>query len=283
MEPEPGDKTIRVTADDIAAAARSLGIVPGDTVFFHSSLSSMGTVVGGPDAVIDGLLAAVGPEGTVAVPTLCNWQPEEQHLVFSRWGPETSPSYVGLITETLRQRPEAFRSDHATHSVAAIGARARELTANHGASGPRPGQFGGKAFARESPWQRLVDWNAMYCFIGVSFWVNTMVHYVEGRLAERAIGRAPEAERSRLAQEVADWMKPGPFPGIRVEDREIIEGMLAERGIVRYSKIGSATFRGVRARPMVEGWIAIVEAEPERWLPEEYLRWLANAPTGDRT
>ena len=58
MEPEPGDPSITVTRGDVTAGARAVGIVPGDTVMFHSSLSSMGAVEGGADAVIDGLLDA---------------------------------------------------------------------------------------------------------------------------------------------------------------------------------------------------------------------------------
>jgi len=274
MKPEVGDKNIRVRRTDVAEAARDVGIGPGDVVFFHSSLSSMGTVVGGPDTVIDGLLDAVGPEGTVAVPTLCNWQPDEQHLVFERWNPDTSPSYVGLITETFRLRPDAVRSDHPTHSVAAIGRRAAELTAGHGAAGYRPGPFGERAFARESPWERLFRWNAAYCFIGVTFCVCTMVHYVESLIVERALERAAPEARERMREKVVGWMKPGVWPGIRVEDREVIEGMLAERGIVRYGRIGSAAFRCARARPMVNEWIAIVEREPRKWCPEEFVEWL---------
>ncbi|MFW5866632.1 MAG: AAC(3) family N-acetyltransferase, partial [Armatimonadota bacterium] len=132
MQPEAGDRAVQVTREDVTRAAREIGITPGDTLFFHSSLSSMGHVIGGPDAVIDGFLDAVGPEGTVAAPTLCDWEAHEQHLVFERWDPTTSPSFVGAITERFRQRPDAIRSDHATHSVAAIGARAEELTAGHG-------------------------------------------------------------------------------------------------------------------------------------------------------
>ena len=75
MKPEIGDKGVHVTRGDVDAAARAMGIVAGDTVILHSSLSSMGTVGGGADAVIDGFLDAVGPAGTVAVPTLCNWTP----------------------------------------------------------------------------------------------------------------------------------------------------------------------------------------------------------------
>lgn len=280
MQPESGDRGVRVTREDVAAAAREVGVEAGDTLFFHSSLSSMGHVVGGPDTVMDGFLDAVGQEGTVAVPTLCNWEADEQHLVFERWAPATSPSFVGAITEAFRTRPEAIRSDHATHSVAAIGARAEELTADHGSGGPRPGQFSETAFAHISPWQRLVDWNAAYCFIGVSFRVCTMVHYVEATLAERMIQRADPEDRERLLDELEGWMKPGFFPRIRIEDREVIEEMLAARGIVRYGQIGSATFTCARARPMVRDWIAIVEENPEMWLPMDYLRWAGQEAHG---
>ena len=274
MKPEIGDKGVHVTQSDVDAAARAVGIVAGDTVIFHSSLSSMGTVVGGADTVIDGFLDAVGPVGTVAVPTLCNWTPQEKHLVFKRWDPRTSPSYVGLISETFRLRREAFRSDHATHSVAAIGMRAGELTANHGTAGLRPGPFGQKAFSKESPWERLYQWNAAYCFIGVTFWVCTMVHYVESLVVEHALQRAQPEARSPLAAEIVGWMSPGVWPTVRIADREAIEEMLAKQGIVRYGKIGSATLRCARTRAMVDGWLAIVEREPERWFPEDFLEWL---------
>ena len=277
MDPEPGDKRIQVTPSDVAAALRDVGVIPGDTVMFHSSLSSMGTVVGGANAVIDGFLDAVGPTGTVAVPTLCNWQPDEQHLVFERWSPATSPSYVGLITETFRLRSDAVRSDHATHSVAAIGARAEELTAAHGASGGRLGPFGDRAFARESPWERFYRWNAAYCFVGVTFRVNTMVHYVESLIVERALKQVAPAATDRMASQVQGWMKPGVWPTIRVPDREDIEQLLADRGAIRYGNIGSATLHCARAQPTVDGWLEIVEAEPDRWLPDDFLRWLSEA------
>ena len=274
MEPDRGNPDLHVTREDIAAAAGRIGIVPGDIVFFHSSLSSMGTVDGGPNAVIDGFLDAVGADGTVAVPTLCNWRPGEQHLVFPNWSPLTTPSYVGSITEIFRKRPDAVRSDHATHSVAAIGRKAMELTANHGASGSRLGPYSPTAFAVESPWERLVRWNAAYCFIGVTFHVCTMVHYVETRLVERALGRVAPEVRDQLAEEVIAWMKPGVWPSIRIPDREVIEELLAAKGIVCYDTIGSATFRCARTGPMVDEWLRIVEADPVRWCAEAYVAWL---------
>jgi aminoglycoside 3-N-acetyltransferase len=265
---------VTVTRSDIVSALRAVGVIPGDVVMFHSSLSSMGHVVGGAKAVIDGFLDAVGPAGTVAVPTLCNWESDEQHLVFARWDVRRSPSFVGHITEALRLRPEAVRSDHATHSVAAIGARAAELIADHGSGGLRPGPFGPAAFARESPWEKLYQWNAAYCFIGVTFHVNTMVHYVETRIVGCALARASADEKAHLASRVRGWMQPGVWPQIRVDDRERIEARLAEQGIVRYGRIGSAVLRCARARPMVDEWLAIIEHEPEKWLPEDFLAWL---------
>ncbi len=274
MKPEPGDKSAHVARKDVTSALRAVGVTSGDTVMFHSALSSMGTVIGGADTVIDGFLDAVAPNGTVAVPTLCNWNPGEQALVFSRWNPAATPSYVGQITEVFRKRASAIRSDHATHSVTAIGARAAELTADHGAYGQRIGPFGERAFAVSSPWERLVQWNAAYCFIGVTFRVNTMVHYVESIVVERALQRAAPEVRQRLEAEIEGWMKPGLWPTIRVDARELIERMLAEKGIVSYTKIGSATLRCARARPMVEHWLHIVETEPRRWVPEPFTRWL---------
>ncbi|MFW5868279.1 MAG: AAC(3) family N-acetyltransferase, partial [Armatimonadota bacterium] len=183
----------------------------------------------------------------------------------------------GAITERFRQRPDAVRSDHATHSVAAIGARAEELTAGHGSAGLRPSPFSATAFAHESPWQRLMDWNAAYCFIGVTFRVCTMVHFVEASLAERMIERADPDDRQRLLDELEGWMQPGFYPKIRIEDREVIEEMLVARGTVKYGRIGSATFTCARAKPMVRDWIRIVEDNPEMWLPLDYLNWAGEA------
>jgi aminoglycoside 3-N-acetyltransferase len=53
----PGPTTTR---RDVVLGLRRLGVAPGDTVFFHSSLKSMGRVEGGAETVLDGFLEAVG-------------------------------------------------------------------------------------------------------------------------------------------------------------------------------------------------------------------------------
>src|SRR5689334_15505508 len=58
-----------VTRTMIAEHLRALGVRPGEILLVHSSLSSLGWVCGGPVAVVQGLLDALGPDGTLVVPT----------------------------------------------------------------------------------------------------------------------------------------------------------------------------------------------------------------------
>lgn len=282
MRPEAGDKSLQVTADDVAAGLRSVGVSCGDLVMFHSSLSSMGHVCGGPNTVIEGFLQAVGPEGTVAAPTL--WWNGTQDL--ADWDCATSPSYPGIITEVFRQRPDSLRSNNPTHSVSAIGPRAAELTADHGKWGLRPCMYGDTAFAEASPWERLYQWNAHYCFVGVDFTVNTMGHYCQCRLIEWALNQAPADRRADLDAGISRW------DDAREYYRQVGEGLtptvvfrwpsfsfqamgehFAELGLVRFGKIGSATLRAIRSRDMVDTILTTLRAEPEKWLKEPFLSW----------
>jgi aminoglycoside 3-N-acetyltransferase len=275
MDHEPGDPSIRVTREGIAEGLRKAGLSAGDTVLFHSSLSSMGAVVGGAAAVIDGFLDAVGPAGTVAVPTLSSWRSlKEKHRVWDRWSIAETPTYCGLIPETFRRRPEAVRSNHYTHSVSAIGARSGELTANHGESGLREAPWGPGAFAAESPWQRFYDWNVFYCLIGVNCQRLTMVHFVETHLVHRAIARAAPERREDLLAQVRGWTRDGIWPGIGTDKRLIAEEIFLEKGLLRYGKIGSARLRSMRIRPVVDAWIALAEEDPSYWCAEGFVKWL---------
>ncbi|MBM3498618.1 MAG: AAC(3) family N-acetyltransferase [Armatimonadetes bacterium] len=273
MQPEPGDPGIEVDREDVRRAAGEVGIARGDTVMFHSSLSSMGTVVGGPDTVIDGFLEAVGSEGTVAAPTLW-WHQTDPPLRMEDWDPDTSPSYPGLITEHFRRRPDSLRSNNPTHSVSAIGARAVELTRDHGATGRRPCVFGDAAFARASPWERLYQWNAAYCFIGVDFTVNTMSHYIETVLVEAALREAQGPLRRKLRARLQARHAEGVWPWY---DRTGMEDCLTDRGLVRRGRIGSATLRCIRARDMVDHTLSILRAQPAHWFQANFQAWLAEA------
>jgi len=87
-------------------------------VLVHSSLSSLGCVEGGADAVIDALLDVLGPGGTLVVPTLTGTESLSAENP-PRYDPDATPCWTGRVPETLRRRPGAMRSLHPTHSVAA--------------------------------------------------------------------------------------------------------------------------------------------------------------------
>lgn len=275
MEHEAGDPSIRVNQKDITDALRTAGLQIGDTVLFHSSLSSMGTVIGGADAVIDGFLDAVGSAGTVAVPTLSTWRDlQDKRRVWDHWSIEDTPTYCGLIPETFRRRPEALRSNHFTHSISAIGPRAADLTANHGESGLREAPWGPGAFAAQSPYQRFYDWNVFYCLIGVNCQRLTMVHFVETLLIHRAIARAKPDRRKELLAQVSGWTRGGIWAGIGLKKRLVAEELFADRGLLHYGKIGSARLRSMRMRPVMDAWIALAEDDPAYWCSEGFVRWL---------
>ena len=164
MEHDKGDLAVKVGVREVAEGFRAVGAVPGDTVLFHGSLSSMGTVEGGPATVIAGVLEAVGPNGTVAMPTL--WYHGKEPLQNPKdFDVRTSPSYIGALSEALRTDPRSVRSNDFSHSVSAIGARAAALVAGHNTCPILHTPWSLRAFSDGSPWDRLYQWNALYCFI----------------------------------------------------------------------------------------------------------------------
>ena len=183
----------RVTKDMIKACLATLGIVEGDIVFFHSSLKSIGHVEGGADAVIDAFLETLGKSGTLVLPALCSyfcvtkadWEKMSLEMMTKAWDIKTTPTFTGLIPETLRKRPGSIRSDNITHSVTAVGRHALEITKDHKKAhggelaANRPTWASPSAFGENSPWDKLYALDAKYMLIGVDFHSCTMLHHVQ--------------------------------------------------------------------------------------------------------
>jgi len=258
----------------LVAGFREMGMAPGGLVMVHSSLSAFGYVEGGAETAIEALLEAIGPTGTLVLPTLCQRDKERRE---ETWDIATSPSDVGKITETFRTWPGAIRSDHFTHSVTALGPLAAEITSGHATAGGRPGPWGERAFGHGSPWEKLYEHNALYCFLGVTYRVHTLRHFIQSVLLGETLSRL-EAARTReegdgaekLRAQAAGWNKPGVFPWWNGEQEE---EALAARGLIRYVQIGSATCRSIPARTDVDTLLGLIRAAPEQWLNPEFLPW----------
>lgn len=262
-----------VTQRDIQEALRQLGLREGDTVLFHSSLRSFGVVDGGADAVIDAFLATVGETGTVAVPTLCSRDFQD---AYRSWHMD-KPSDVGYITEVFRCRPNARRSDQATHSLAAIGASADALTATHGQRGRRVGIYGDTPFAADSPWQKLYDMNARVVMVGVGYETFTLRHLCEYILVETALRYAGDKDAYDRYRPFICTFEDRPrqsdtlfWPYI---DHERFEEYIRKHRLNTEVTCGEATLSMVRCRDVCAPIMKEAYADPTGWFAPNAARW----------
>ncbi|WP_305822844.1 AAC(3) family N-acetyltransferase [Massilia brevitalea] len=170
----------RVTRAELARDLARMGVARGDTLFVHSSLKSLGYVDGGAAAVVGALQDAVGPEGTLLVPTY--YLPagtvkatcEMEGYVFD---PKRHGTNMGRLPEAFLARAATHRSMHPTHSVSAWGRQAQYLTEAHHQA---PSIFG-----QGSPWQRFVGIEgAKVLGLGVSMGPVTFYHVLEDALGD---------------------------------------------------------------------------------------------------
>ncbi len=266
-------KTV-VRQADVERALREVGVQAGEVALVHSSLSSLGWVEGGAEAVIEAFVAVLGPAGTLVLPTLCQKGAER---CFQIWDVRTSPSDVGRITEVGRLCPDALRSDHPTHSVAALGAEAVQITRDHGCAYGRPSPWGPAAFGIGSPWERLYERDAHYLFLGVTTSCDTLGHFAQAQFVAEVL--AASGDRCQeLEPELAGWQQPGVWPNLGFA---VVEEWLQEKGAMRYARVGEATLRATRARVNADTIIEKLRAAPEGLLPLEFVAWYRRATGSD--
>src|SRR5580700_6813666 len=124
--------------DSLAQDWRDAGLREGDLVLIHSSLrrTVRRSAQGDKPAAVTDILAsfqrAVGDSGTVLFP-LFNFQFTEGVPFDIR----STPSQMGVLTETARQMDGAVRTGHPIYSFAAIGAHADQFAGidNHSGYG----------------------------------------------------------------------------------------------------------------------------------------------------
>ncbi len=168
------------TREQITSSLKAMGVVQGDMLFIHSSLKSLGYVEGGPKTVIEGLLDAVGAEGTLILPTY--YMPGGSILGTCQlegyvFDPRMHGTSMGALPEAFLQFEGVQRSIHPTHSVSAIGKHASHITESHHLS---PSVFG-----QGSPWQRFHALNGKILGLGISMGPVTFYHLLEDTLGER--------------------------------------------------------------------------------------------------
>lgn len=149
----------------------------------HAAVSRIGPILGGPDTIIGALRDAVGPTGTIMA--YADWDAGYEDLLDAEgpapdawrahippFDPATSRAVRdnGVLPEFLRTTPGALRSGNPGASVAAIGARAGWLTADH------PIDYG---YGPGSPLAKLVEAGGKIALIGAPLDTMTLLHHAE--------------------------------------------------------------------------------------------------------
>lgn len=176
------------TVKSLCRDLQALGVAPGMTLALHSSLSSLGFVVGGPVAVILALEDALGPNGTLAMPTHTadladpgEWEDppvpktwlEPMRQSFPAFDAQLTPTFrMGAIPECFRKQQGSLRSNHPVCSWAARGPNAERIAAAHELR---------MAQGEGSPLARLYELDARVLLLGVDYSNNTCCHLAEYR------------------------------------------------------------------------------------------------------
>lgn len=250
-----------LTQQAITAGFQALGIRAGDLVMAHSSLKSFGPVDGGADAVIDGLMGAVGANGHVIMPALSStYTGNPGDLWFNA---KTTPSRVGYLTEAFRARPGTVRSEHPTHSLSCRGPRAAELMAHHHYKD-------GSTFHLQSPYATMVKAGVKIVFMGVIPTCNTTYHAIEDWLAwpytSLSWARVEESDGTRQLVEVTR-APLGPRGFYSRNDR--IHPTMEAAGALTKGSIGPCAIQILESHTMVRVCLREELREPGLFLHQE--------------
>lgn len=250
------NEKIRVTRGDIKQGLSEAGLRKGDTVLVHSSLSKFGYVEGGADSVVDALLQTVGQGGTVAVPSF-NFSLGKDGSVFEVMN---TPSEMGKVSEALRKRNNAPRSHHLTHSIAALGYKAKELTETHSVT----------PCGQESPFRKLVSLGGHILLLGVSQNINTTFHAIEEE-KELFYVRYKEIKDIYLIDEngLKSSLPTQIHQPLKKYDFNRMDRPLLESGAMKITVIGESLVRLINAKSLYDFACECVRKDPNALLRQE--------------
>ncbi len=220
-----------LTKGDIESGLRDLGLMTGDHVLVHSSLSSLGPVEGGAATVVDAFLEVLGPDGTLVVPTFGDF---------------------GAIMEEVKRRPGVVESIHPRASVAAVGGKATEVCQDHWKAE--------MAHTEGTPYARIGDLGGYVCLLGVDQDRNTTLHAVESMLRLSYLNRTQEHTFDTPEGEVTrSWdYFPGPH-----RDFIGLDAMLRRQGIVKLGRIGRSAVRLMKSKELVDYLFEFGKTHPD--------------------
>lgn len=217
---------------EIADQLRALGVAPGGTLLVHTSFRAVRPVEDGPLGLITALREALGPDGTVVMPSSA----DNDDVSFD---PRTTPAApdLGIVAEMFWRQPGVLRSDH-PFAFAAIGPHAARVT---GDPLPLPPHIAA------SPVGRVHDLDGQVLLLGVGHDADTTLH-----LAELIAGVPYRVPRH------CTILRDGRPVRIDYGENDhccarfsLADGWLRPRGLQAEGPVGQAHARLARARDIV--------------------------------
>ena len=162
---------------------------------------------------------------------------------------------MGRISERVRTLPKARRSAHLSHSVAAVGPKADELTRVHGPS----------AWAADGPFWKLSDLDFYILMLGLSYTTCTLFHLIEQMVQ---VPYRHWIQREGVLRESDGLERPLPTrsfvpdPGFPGNDFNKLGRRMEERGLVRIVPVGNAMARLFKAEAAVRLGIEEYREDP---------------------
>jgi aminoglycoside N3'-acetyltransferase len=221
-----------VSRSRLVADLKKLGVRRGMDLMVHSSLSAIGFVVGGAEAVVEALLEAIGPGGTLMMPSF-------NHRGAQVFNPLATPTTNGAIPDAFWRRADAVRSLHPTHALAACGPRAEEFCAGHLETG---------IWEQGSPIGRLIHGGGYILALGATHYTSTAYHVAENSVPCGCIdpfGNLDKVVRpdGRVEEVKGLAWRSAECP---VSPRKL-DAALDRRGLQRRGRVGNADCELVRA------------------------------------
>ncbi|HKI02212.1 MAG TPA: AAC(3) family N-acetyltransferase [Thermoanaerobaculia bacterium] len=215
---------------------RTLGVQPGGVLVVHTAFSKVAPVEGGPQGLIEALQAALGPAGTLVMPSMSD---DDDHP----FDPKTTPCLgMGVVADTFWRMPGVLRSD-SPHAFAAIGPRAEEITAAHPIEVPH---------GLDSPVGRVHALDGQVLLLGVGHDANTTAHLAENMAGVRY--RLPyystvllDGQPARIEYGEVDHC---------CQNFNLLDGWLEAEGQQRRGGVGHAEARLARSRDIVAAALA---------------------------
>ena len=222
--------------DQVTAQLLSLGVEPGGVLVVHTAFSKLAPLDGGPQGLIRALWAALGPEGTLVMPSMSD---DDDHPFDRR----TTPCLgMGVVADTFWRLPGVLRSD-SPHAFAALGPRAAEITTPHPPDVPH---------GLNSPIGRVCDLGGQILLLGVGHDANTTIHLAEN-LAQVRYGRPKylmsvnERQLTRLDYIEIDHC---------CENFRLLDQWLDTEGVQRHGIVGHGQARLAASRTIVQTALA---------------------------